>query len=255
MAHVAESTHWYTRAGEPAYTVVGANGKERPTTLRDARKCGYPPGVSGIIKCAAAQSLEHWKQEQILLAALTLPRDPNETEEFWLRRVWADSREQSRKAAERGTAIHAAVQGHFEGEPPEKEYAKHVRGAVTALEVAFPDAQWQCEKSFAHPLGFGGKVDLHSAVDGAHVIVDIKTKEFGIGKQLDTYDEQHMQLAAYAKGLHLDNASAGILYVSASEPGLAAFLPVRYEELYRGWTMFEALLAYWKAKNKYDSAF
>ena len=34
----AESGHWYTQEGEPMYTVIGANGKERNTTLRDAKK-------------------------------------------------------------------------------------------------------------------------------------------------------------------------------------------------------------------------
>ena len=34
----AESGHWYTQTGEPMYTVIGANGKERNTTLRDAKK-------------------------------------------------------------------------------------------------------------------------------------------------------------------------------------------------------------------------
>ena len=34
----SESGHWYTQEGDPMYTVIGANGKERNTTLRDARK-------------------------------------------------------------------------------------------------------------------------------------------------------------------------------------------------------------------------
>ena len=34
----SESGHWYTQEGEPMYTIIGANGKERNTTLRDAKK-------------------------------------------------------------------------------------------------------------------------------------------------------------------------------------------------------------------------
>jgi hypothetical protein len=34
----SESNHWYTRDGIPQYTIVGKNGKERNTTLRDARE-------------------------------------------------------------------------------------------------------------------------------------------------------------------------------------------------------------------------
>ena len=33
----SESGHWYTKEGEPMYTIVGANGVERNTTLRDAK--------------------------------------------------------------------------------------------------------------------------------------------------------------------------------------------------------------------------
>ena len=33
----SESGHWYTQEGEPMYTIIGANGKERNTTLRDAK--------------------------------------------------------------------------------------------------------------------------------------------------------------------------------------------------------------------------
>ena len=35
-----ESEHWYDKTGEAAYTVVGSNGKERNTNLKDARKHG-----------------------------------------------------------------------------------------------------------------------------------------------------------------------------------------------------------------------
>ena len=34
----SESGHWYTQEGDPMYTIIGANGKERNTTLRDAKK-------------------------------------------------------------------------------------------------------------------------------------------------------------------------------------------------------------------------
>ena len=43
ILHAAESTHWYTKGGTPAYMILGKNGKLRPTTLRDARlKATFP---------------------------------------------------------------------------------------------------------------------------------------------------------------------------------------------------------------------
>src|SRR5688500_5455719 len=122
MAHVAESTHWYDRQGKPCYTVIGANGKERPTTLRDARKNGWLPSVSGIIGCCAKPGLERWKLDQMMHSALTLPRLDGELEAAWIDRVWTDSKETARKAAERGTAIHAAIQGFYETAFAERDY-------------------------------------------------------------------------------------------------------------------------------------
>lgn len=239
-------THWYTRYGTPCYTVIGRNGKERPTTLRDARQLDLVPSVTTIIKCAAAPALEHWKSEQVLLAALTLPRRPHETEKSWIDRVWFDSREQARKAAERGTAIHAAIQGHYEGEPPHESLWEYVAGAADVIADECPGETWVAEASFCHELGYGGKSDLHNP----RIVLDIKTKEFDDPATLATYDEHAMQLGAYREGLKAPDARGGILYVSSIVPGLAKLLWVDEIDLRRGWRMFQSLLYYWKAKNK-----
>ena len=52
-APLKEGGHWYTRTGAPMYTVKGANGKERNTTLRDARKYDLVPLVTTILNVAA----------------------------------------------------------------------------------------------------------------------------------------------------------------------------------------------------------
>ena len=110
---VAESGHWYTKEGTPAYTTIGKTG-ERPTTLRDARKLGLLPSVTTIIGQLSKAGLNTWLQQQVLLAALTLPRLPDEPEADWLARVMQDSKAQGRDAADRGTAIHAVIQSYFE---------------------------------------------------------------------------------------------------------------------------------------------
>jgi hypothetical protein len=40
-------------------------------------------------------------------------------------------------------------------------------------------------------------------------------------------------------------------YVSRDVPA-AVFCPVTPEQLEQGWAMFRAMLAYWKAANRYD---
>ena len=176
MTHASESQHWYYPDGTPAYEVEGAKGQMRPATLRDARKLGLYPGVTTIIRQAAAPQLERWKRNQVLLAALTLPRQPDEQETAWLARVESDWQEQGRKAAERGTACHKAIQGHYEGKAPDEDWWPQVKAVAEFLKQHAPE--WKSEVPFADGRGFGSKLDLLGAAD-PWLIVDIKTKEFG----------------------------------------------------------------------------
>ena len=109
----SSSQHWYTKDGEPSYTRLTKEGKVRNTTLRDAKKEGLLPSVTTIISSLAKPGLERWKQEQVLLASLTLPRLENEPEEDWLKRVIEDSRSTGKDAMDRGTQIHNILEAYF----------------------------------------------------------------------------------------------------------------------------------------------
>lgn len=243
MAEFATSAgHWYTLDGEPCYTIVGKNRKERNTTLRDARERALVPSVTTIIRCAAAPALEKWKRDQVLMAALTLPRKEGESESDWLVRVERDSQETGRKAADRGTLIHGAIERHYRGELPDEEFWPHVQKARDAIIGSCGYQEWHPERSFAHPMGYGGKCDMHST----QWVVDIKTKDGEPPKAL--YDEHLMQLAAYRRGLNVPGARCGILYVQREEPA-ALLIEATTEELAGGLAMFDALLTYWQAKT------
>jgi len=241
----AESGHWYTKKGDPAYTVVGSNGKVRNTTLRDAKREGLVPSVTTVMNAAAKPGLEAWKQQQLLLASLTLPKLEDETLEDYAKRVIEDSRKQAREAADRGTAIHAEIQAFYEGDL-EKMNVPYVRKAVGAIQSHFGDRTWISEQSFAHQKGFGGKVDLH-CVDA---VIDIKTKEFKPDDKLELFDEHYMQLAAYAVGLKISPPRCANVFVSPLEPYPVVILEHEPQEIQRGWEMFEALLTFWKAKSR-----
>ena len=66
MTVATEAGHWYKRDGATAYTIEGANGKVRNTTLRDARKHGLLPSVTTIMRVAASPALEKWKRLDLL---------------------------------------------------------------------------------------------------------------------------------------------------------------------------------------------
>ena len=251
MTRAAESTHWYDRDGTPRNEVRAKDGTMRPATLRDARKFGWYPGVTSIIKCAAAPGLETWKQAQVLLAALTLPRLPGENDESFCKRVMQDSGEQARKARERGTEIHAAIQGHYEGQAPAEELWPFVEGVKGHIEANFPGCKWIPERPCAHEAGYGTKADLSSF--HGEVVIDFKGSEFTKDEapSLKTWDEHHMQLAATRRALKRTDAECAICYVSRTVPGLARIIRVDEDDLQRGIGMFDSLLSYWQHKNKY----
>ena len=238
----ANSGHWYEKNGKPAYTVKGKTGV-RATTLRDARKLDLVPSVTTVLNLLAKPGLDNWKQEQVLLSALTLPRILGETEDSWITRVIADSRESTKKAAERGTAIHNVIEAHYEQvynpEPP-----PYLRNIENVLYDEYGAKLWIAEKSFAHELGYGGKVDLSTL----GIVVDFKTKESSLDKA-ETYFEHHLQLAAYRVGLGMPDAKCAICFVNGTTNEVK-LCPIDEEELDNAWEVFKALLQVWKIKNK-----
>lgn len=242
-----ESGHWYDKiTGEPRYTIIGKNGKERATTLRDAKANGYVPSVTTIIREAAKPALDIWKQKQVMLAALTLPRNEGELDADFCDRILADSKEQAKQAAERGSALHGAIELRCQGKCIESQWWPHVDAVAKELsKIGIDLAHGKSEHSFAHPIGFGGKVDAHCD----DWIVDFKSKEkIEDGKEY-AYDEQLMQLTAYQYGLKLPAPRLVNVFVGVTDAKVIVHeWPA--EEYLRAWRMFESLLKYWQIKSR-----
>lgn len=242
--YASESGHWYRDDGTPAYSIIGKNGKERPTTLRDARTENLFPSVTTITRLAASPGLDIWKQQQVLMAALTLPRIEGELESDFIARVMQDSKETGRKAAERGTLIHGALECAYSEKPFNTKYEIYVSAVIYAITNKYGDQAWCAEKSFAKD-GFGGKCDLHSP----EVVIDFKTKEFTKDNLPTVYDEHIVQLAAYRHGLGYPSAKCANVFVSVTEPGLVHIVEHSAEDLVKGLKMFKCLKDYFYQKT------
>ena len=245
---IAESGHWYTKQGTPAYTTIGKTG-ERPTTLRDAKKDGLVPSTTTIINILSKAGLDTWKQQQVLLSALTLPREPQESEQEWLARVMKDSRETGYQAANRGTAIHGIIQNWFE-QIYMPERPNYLDAIDKTLKDAFGEQAWLCEKSFAHHLGYGGRVDLMSKPingKGTGFVVDFKTKDTDLDK-VDVYFEHELQLASYREGLNLPNARCAIVFVNGTT-NQVKLVEIEEPQLQKSWDCFQHLLRVYQIKN------
>lgn len=237
----SESGHWYAKDGTPAYQIEGRTGV-RNTTLRDAKKHGLVPSVTTILSQIAKPGLDHWKQTQVLLAALTLPRKEDEPEEEWLQRVMADSKQQTKKAADRGTEIHGTIESYFQGGAA--NWPPYVMKVHESLVNTFGDLVAYPEKSFAHDLGFGGKVDLSAT----NLVVDFKTKETPL-ESVVPYHEHILQLSAYREGLNMPTARCAIVFVNGSSNEVK-LCEITEQDLQDGWECFKHLLRYYQIKNK-----
>ncbi len=110
---------------------------------------------------------------------------------------------------------------------------------------------YEAEASFAHPLGFGGKVDLHSKSTENGIVLDFKTKNTSDVKKMKGYSEHIMQLAAYREGLGIPNARCYNLFISTQNPELVVLQEYKEDDLKRHWQMFLCLLRYWRLSNKF----
>ncbi len=245
----SEAQHWYTKQGEPCYEVPRADGKGmRSATLADARKLNLVPSVTMILQCAAKPGLEAWKARQILEAALTLPKLPNETLDDYATRVIEDSKQQGKKAAEKGTELHAAIEDYIRGQQS-LLWQSHCEKLTNVLDqYGINILQGEPEHSFASPLGYGGKTDFVQNL----FICDFKTKEFVKGVKQLAWPEMLWQLAAYDKGIggptkrRLLNVFIGI---KDCEIRIHEWTTEDYD---RGWLAFKALLDFWQITKNYN---
>lgn len=251
-----EQGHYYYKNGHPAYTVIGKNGKERNTTLADCKKLGLLPSVTEILKLYPRPYLGVWQKKQVLMSALTLTRLPEESDEALIARIMADADEQARIAREKGTDIHGAIERFIcRQEISVDDAVNYVRPTITALEahLGIENILPKCEteKSFAHWIGYGGKIDLHSRE--LNFVCDFKTKEFSADddKQL-AWDEQIIQLEAYRRGLDMPTARMINVYVSTSVLGLVRVIEHKDDENERYWKMFLTCMKLWMLTKQYE---
>jgi hypothetical protein len=244
------SEHWYDAiTGAPRYTTIGKNGKERNTTLRDAKANpgSLVPSVSTINGQLSKAGLDTWKQTQVLYAAVEYPRLDGEDEKTWIARILDLAKNKSREAADRGTLIHDFIESFYNQEylPGMPEYVHKVDEAITAH---FGTQLWIPEQSLVNQEGYGGKCDLYAKPrhDFTGVVIDFKTTEKSPG-ELTPYLEHTLQLAAYREVL-APSARCANVYING-ETNEVAIYEHSEQDLRDGYEMFLALLKIYKLKT------
>jgi hypothetical protein len=245
------SQHWYcAKTGAPRYTTIGKNGKERNTTLRDAKANPgtLVPSVSTINSQLSKDGLNTWLQSEAIKAAAENPRGLQEEEKDYIARIMELAKKKSQDAMARGTLIHDFIESFYNQDylPSMPSYVKVVDDAITAH---FGSQLWIPEQSLVNAQeGYGGKCDLYCKPrhDFSGVVIDFKTTEKDPG-ELTPYLEHTLQLAAYREVL-APTARCANVYING-ETGAVAIYEHKEQDLRDGYEMFLALVKIYKLKT------
>jgi len=271
MLRTAKNTHWYTRNGEPFYEIENKSkpGEMRSPTVRDARKLGLVPSVTGICDMVAKHGLADWKHDQYINAAVQVAEERREagaavtdTEGKILKSVYDIIVERGQhiaaEAARLGGRVHDAIlEGYLRNivitDPEMRTYLETYMKWHSDM-IGMIGACYFTEKSFAVRNRYGGRVDMaFSSTGDGLVIADLKTRKTKEGKKIPTYITDGYQLEAYCKGVypHKRKIKLWNIIISTTEPGrieIVDWTP-RRSELWRG---FKACYELWVQEHNYD---
>lgn len=246
LYQATKTSHYYTPAGEPAYDA----------DLRRARKEGLLPSVTTIQKAAAKPALVNWQLTQAVLAALTLPRKPDEPLEEFAERVVADSGKEASAAAEWGTRMHRCIELALMGKRWAEDAALYGLGPWMDSFTTWMDQHvalvLDTEKVVVSTNeGYAGKLDARIELkDGRLAVTDFKGRNVRGGK-VAWYREQCQQLAAYKHaGGYGHNTELMSVVIDRNTPTIHTKI-WSGPEAEQGLKSFLALNQYWRHDNNF----
>lgn len=246
------SDHFYDPITKEArHFIEKKNGAGlRPTTVVDARKHGYYPSVTTILKAADKPALTKWLCRNAATAALTTPRLSGEDLDAFLERILSrDAVDESDKAKDLGTQVHDAIECSLTGKPFNPDLLKYVEPVVN--ETNQFGQMVMCETVVIGDR-YAGKMDSLFQDIGLLTVLDFKTCK-KLPKK--SWFEHQCQLGAYALTLGntgSDRIQTANIYISTTEPGQV--LTCINKDWERPAKAFLALAEYWRLVNGYDVA-
>lgn len=232
-------SHLYTANGEAMHTIIGKNGKRRKTTLADARKLNLFFSVTSILKLIHNPFLESWKINTAILAARTLPKKDNESEEEFVTRVIEDYGSTSRLAMEFGSSIHNDIERINLGKAAlNAKIAEYIEKYIEWKEERIGKVLAAEQVVVNHDHGYAGTLDLH-AVHKVHgpVVIDFKTQAIRQGREPNFYENFPLQLAAYRECLP-DKPRCLSVVINSTSPELPHEKLWNEEAIENSWLQF-----------------
>lgn len=217
---MSKTSHWYTKEGTACHEVPYADpGKGmRSTTLADARKLKLLPSVTTICNVLDKPALTEWKIRNAIEAALTTPRNPDESLDDFATRVLAvDTESISDTARGLGMDIHDGIESLLAGKTYHPELALFIQPAAAIVTAA---GRVIATEKIVVGEGYAGKTDCITE-GNAITVWDFKSTS---ARKLPakSYPEHRLQLAAYAAALGNTGGepiTTVNIYISTINPG------------------------------------
>ena len=246
LVQTDQAGHWYTAEGESAHVVIGKNGKERNTTVTDARQMGLYPSVTSVLGIMDKPQLTSWKIEQAIMSSLTLPKEEGETLEEYARRVVKDSKESTTKAAEHGTKMHTEMENILLGRAcSADEVLKPYIETFKKWADANVEKTYWCEKGLVG-AGYAGRCDAYVKLKGiGDAIIDLKNRKVN-PKYSPFYEHSDApQLWAYKNASENPQAACVSIVLASNDSSKLMTRVWEDDELYQAGIGFNALLKVW----------
>ena len=247
LVTVESSGHWYDAEGRSAHVILGKNGKERNTTVADARKMGLLPSVTSVQGILHKEQLVSWRIEQAIMSALTLPKEENETLEDYARRVVKDSKESTTKAAEHVTRMHEQAENILMGRAvcKDEDLQPYIATFRKWSEENVEKTHW-CERSLVG-AGYAVRCDAYVRLKGiGDAIIDLKNRK--VNKKYNTppfYPHDGQQLWAYRNASENPKCACVSVVLASNDPEYIEHHQWDEDELYQAGIAFCAMQKVW----------
>ena len=269
--------HYYDWHGEPQYEIKGANGKIRPTTLRDAKKHNFLPSCTTIMKLIDKPGLNLAKNrlvaEEMFKMFFDVEEDLYESDlDYMTKEAIRRANKHWEDDAKTGNIVHDAIENSLTApldynpnqevwlRVPQKSvkvslYVGVVNEWLLDNKIEIDDTEVTCVNN---EYGYAGKIDVTATYKGEPGIIDwktTKTKPKDKAKDLP-WDSHPQQIAAYSKARFDKIPSWGCnVYLSTTEidpyPRLEAVWWDR-ETLEKNYDKFIKTFELWKCIKNYQ---
>ena len=209
----AESAHYYTPKGVPAYTRTiksGPNqGKERATSLADARKENLFPSITTIGKVKREPMIDKYREKHLLKASYENRPKKAEAPDDYFDRILSKARFDSMEAARLGSGYHDSFEAILLGEKWNKRDSK-LKIVADWVQTNVEEVIWTEKILVDEGIGVAGKADaLVRLKEYGPTLVDWKTRRFKEYKtepkwRATWYKSDCRQLAFYGRCIERD---------------------------------------------------